>query len=125
MNDKENKIQDLDFDSIFEVDDSIRFVGVCTMDGRLLDAQYRNGVKPQLTDSGLQQSVVRTAIRSTTRKGEEGLLGRPVYSVTTYPNVKRATIPIDEELLFLVSFEKEVQENSLIPRILEILKIQS
>ena len=125
MNDKEDKIQDLDFDSIFEVDDSIRFVGVCTMDGRLLDAQYRNGVKPQLTDSGLQQSVVRTAIRSTTRKGEEGLLGRPVYSVTTYPNVKRATIPIDEELLFLVSFEKEVQENSLIPRILEILKIQS
>ena len=123
MNDKENKIQDLDFASIFEIDDSIRFVGVCTTDGRLLDAQYRNGVKPLLTDSGLQQSVVRTAIRSTTRKGDEGLMGPPLYSVTTYSNVKRATIPMDEELLFLVSFERDTQENVLIPKILDFLPI--
>ncbi len=122
MNKEENRIQDLDFESIFEIDDSIRFIGVCTMDGRLLDAQYRNGVKPLLTDSGLQQSVVRTAIRSTTRKGDEGMMGPPLYSVTTYLHVKRATIPIDNELLFLVSFEKDVQENSIIPKILDVLQ---
>ena len=118
---EEDTVRDLDFDSIFEIDDSIRFLGVCTTDGRLLDAQYKNGVKPLLTDSGLQQSVVRTAIRSTTRKGEEGLIGKPEYSITKYPNVKRATIPLNDELLFLVSFEKEMDETKLIPKILNSL----
>lgn len=118
---KESDIHDLDFDSIFEIHESIRFVGVCTTDGRLLDAQYKNGVKPLLTDSGLQQSVMRTAIRSTTRKGDEGLMGGPLYSVTEYENVKRATIPLDDDLLFLASFEKQSPENLIIPKILQKL----
>ena len=118
---RKNDIRDLDFNSIFELDDSIRFVGVCTKDGRLLDAQYKNGVKPLLTDSGLQLSVMRTAIRSNTRAGDEGLMGQPIYSVTAYDNVKRATIPLDDDLLFLASFDKESPEGFIIPKILQIL----
>ena len=116
-----NDIRDLDFDSIFEIDESIRFVGVCTKDGRLLDAQYKNGIKPLLTDSGLQLSVMRTAIRSTTRTADEGLMGHPLYSVTTYENVKRATIPLDDDLLFLTSFDRESAEGFIIPKILHVL----
>ena len=116
---KDDIVYDLDFESIFEIHPSIRFVGVCTTDGRLLDAQYKKGIKPLLTDSGLQQSVMRTAIRSTTRKGDEGLMGRPNYSITVYDNVKRATIPFDDELLFIASFEKESPENLIVPKIIE------
>ncbi len=120
---KENKkeLHDLDFDTILEMDDSIRFVGACTTDGRLLDAQYKKGVEPLLTDPGLQMSAMRTAIRSTTRSGDEGLMGKPIYSVTVYENVKRATIPIDDDLLFLVSFRKDANESKLIPKIMSAL----
>ena len=118
---KQSLFRDLDFDSIFEVDDSIRFVGVCTTQGQLLDAQYRNGIKPLLTDSGLQFSVIKTAARSATRTSNEGFMGKPIYSVTVYENVKRATIPLNNTLLFLLSFEKKVQECKLIPKILDIL----
>ena len=119
------KFHDLDFETIFEIDDSIRFTGVCTTDGRLLDAQYKKGVNPLLTSSGLQLSVMRTAIRSTTRHGDEGLMGRPIYSVTAYDNVKRATIPVSDDLLFLVSFDRDVQESKLIPKIMTALKLQT
>ncbi len=119
--DSAKKIQDLDFDTILEMDDSIRFVGTCTTDGRLLDAQYKKGVEPLLTDPGLQLSAMRTAIRSTTRSGDEGLMGKPIYSVTIYENVKRATIPIDDDLLFLVSFNKDAEEGKLIPKIMSAL----
>ena len=71
--DKRSIIHDLDFEIIFELSSSIRFVGVCNMQGQLLDAQYRNGITPMLNDSGLQFSVMRTAIRSATRTGAEGL----------------------------------------------------
>jgi hypothetical protein len=121
---KENskkKFHDLDFETIFEIDDAIRFVGACTTDGRLLDVQYKKGVKPLLTSSGLQMSVMRTAIRSTTRSGDEGLMGKPIYSVTAYENVKRATIPITDDLLFLVSFSRDTEESEIIPKIMAAL----
>lgn len=115
-------IHDLDFDEIFESDDSIRFVGICNMQGNLLDAKYRPGLTPLFSDRALQFSVLKTAIRSTTRASEDKSLGEPVYSVTCYRNVKRATIPIKDDLLLLVSFEKNQNESEIVNKILDILK---
>jgi len=120
--DESNSCIDLDFKSIFELDNSIRFVGICSTDGRLFDAHYRDGIKPLITNSILQQSAMKTAIRSITRKEEEGLMGPPVYSVTAYHNVKRITIPINGDLLLLVSLDKNTQENPVIVKILDVLK---
>jgi hypothetical protein len=121
LNNKKSIIHDLDLESIFERDDSIRFVGVCTKTGQLLDAQYRAGTDPMLTDSGLQFSVMKTAIRSVTRDEYNEGMGRPIYSVTMYENVKRATIPFGKDLLLLVSFEKNQDESQIMAKILDIL----
>ena len=118
---KRSIIHDLDTELIFEISDSIRFVGVCSKGGQLLDAQYRTGTNPLLTDSGLQFSVMKTAIRSITRDENNEGMGRPIYSVTAYENVKRATIPFGKDLLLLVSFEKNQEEPKIIRNILEIL----
>lgn len=122
---KKNLFHDLDFDLIFECSDSIRFVGICTTHGQLLDAKYRNGISPLLSDSGLQFSVMKSSIRHATRLDPEGNLGKPEYSITSYENVKRATIPIDSHLLLLVSFEKKADEGAIMKRILEIIKFSS
>jgi len=118
---KKSIIHDLDTELIFEISDSIRFVGVCTKGGQLLDAQYRNGINPLLTDSGLQFSVVKTGIRSVTRDENNEDMGKAIYSVTTYENVKRATIPFGKDLLLLVSFEKNQDEYQIMRKTLEIL----
>ena len=114
-------VQDLDFESIFETVPSIRFIGVCTTQGKLLDAQYRSGVTPLLSDRGLQFAVMKSAIRATTRIGENEEVGNPVYSVTMYENVKRATIPFGDNLLLLVSFEKNQVESVIMEKVLEFL----
>jgi len=121
ISNKKSIIHDLDTELIFECDESIRFVGVCSKSGQLLDAQYRTGINPLLTDSGLQFSVIKTAIRSNTRDDDNDGMGRPIYSVTSYENVKRATIPFGKDLLLIVSFEKNQDESPLMRKILEIL----
>ena len=122
---KKQLFHDLDFDLIFESSDSIRFVGICTTHGQLLDAKYRNGISPLLSDSGLQFSVMKSSIRHATRLDPEGSLGKPEYSITSYENVKRATIPIDSRLLLLVSFEKKADETAIMKKILEIVRYRS
>ncbi|RDJ32269.1 MAG: hypothetical protein DWQ18_08820 [Crenarchaeota archaeon] len=119
---KKQVIHDLDFDLIFECSDSIRFVGICTTHGQLLDAKYADGVSPLLSDSGLQFSVMKSSIRHATRMDAEGDLGKPEYSITSYENVKRATIPIDSSLLLLVSFEKNADEATIMQKIFEIIQ---
>ncbi len=121
ISNKKSIMHDLDLESIFECDDSIRFIGICSKSGQLLDAQYRPGTNPLLTDSGLQFSVMKTAIRSVTRDEYNEGMGRPIYSVTSYENVKRATIPFEKDLLLLVSFEKNQGETQIMGKILEIL----
>ena len=115
----------MDFETIFESDSSIRFVGVCTLQGRLLDAQYRKGVTPLLSNQGLQFAAMRSAIRANTRIGDNEGIGNPIYSVTAYDNVKRATIPFGDGLLLLISFEKNQDESQIMKKILDILKIDN
>ena len=121
MSKTQSLVEDLDFETIFETAPAIRFIGVCTTQGKLLDAQYRNGVTPLLSDRGLQFAVMKSAIRATTRIGENEDVGNPVYSVTMYDNVKRATIPFGKDLLLLVSFEKNQEESKIMDKVLQIL----
>lgn len=121
VNNKKSVIHDLDLELIFECDDSIGFVGVCSKGGQLLDAQYKPETNPLLTDSGLQFSVMKTAIRSVTRDEYNEGMGKPIYSVTMYENIKRASIPFGNDLLLLVSFEKNQDESHIMQKILEII----
>jgi len=118
---KKSIVHDLDFELIFESINPIRFIGVCTKSGQLLDAQYRTGINPLMTDSGLQFSVMKTAFRSATMDENNEGMGRQIYSVTSYENIKQATIPFGKDLFLLVSFEKNKDESKITKKILEIL----
>lgn len=82
---------------ILSVDRGIRFVGVTDYQGNVLAAKYREDVEkaPLLTEDELRLSVFHSLIRTDMRKSLEGRLGKPLYSITTYEKVKRATIPIE------------------------------
>ena len=114
-------IWDLDFETFFESESSIIFVGVCNMQGKLLDAQHRAGVPPLLSDSGLQFAAIKSAIRAATRIGDNEEIGDPIYSVTAYKNIKKAVIPFGKDLLLLVSFEGNQEESKIMKTVLDVL----
>ena len=110
---------DFSCEKIFLLDDSIRFVGVFSTDGPLLDLKYRDNINPLLSDDVLKNSVKRTALRHNSRCEDAGDMGMPLYTVTSYENVKRVTIPMDDKLLLLVSFERNKDEVKIINKILK------
>ncbi|HEX7031815.1 MAG TPA: hypothetical protein VF172_02330 [Nitrososphaera sp.] len=81
---------------ILSVDGGVRFAGVADYRGNILATKYRKEIEksPLLTEDELRLSVSQSVIRMGTRKSLEGSLGKPLYSITTYEKVKRATIPI-------------------------------
>lgn len=109
------------FDNLFECNYPLRFIGVCTKQGKLLESVYRKDLVPLFSDTELQFSILKTALRSSIRDNEQKL-GKVLYTVTTYEYVKRATIPLDDELLLVCSFEKNADENSVIKNILDSIK---
>ena len=113
---------DFDCNSVLSLDDGIRFVGVCSQNGLLLDFSYRDEINPLLTTDGLKLSIQNTILKHNIRMQESEQMGQPVYSVTSYQNVKRATILLDEKLLLLVSFESKKNEHHIIQKILEYIK---
>jgi hypothetical protein len=110
---------DFSCEKIILLDDSMRFVGVSSTDGNLLDLKYRDNINPLLSDDVLKNSAKRTALRYNSRCEDVGDMGMPLYTVTSYENVKRVTIPMDDKLLLLVSFERNKDEVKIINKILK------
>lgn len=105
---------------ILSLDNSIRFVGMCSKEGKLLNVKYRDEIIPLISDKELLYSIIKSVERNTIRKETEDKLGPSLYSVTAYANVKRATISANGGLVF-VSFEGRGNEFEIIAKILEKL----
>ncbi len=110
---------DFSCEKIISLDPSIRFVGVCSTEGFLLDFKYRDDIIPLLTDDALKNAIKKTALRYVSRVEYMGDMGELLYTVSAYERVNRATIPLVEKLLLLVSFERNDDESKIIKKILE------
>ena len=110
-------------EEVLGLDDSIRFVGACSKQGQLIDVKYREGINPLLSDRELLYSIIKSVERLSDRKDSEDTLGPAIYSVTTYANVKRATITTGNQLYF-VSFERNGNEYNIINKILKKINIE-
>ena len=51
-----------------------------------------------------------SVIRHSTRQSWEGKTGRTLYSITRYERLTRASIPMEDNHLLLVSFDADVSE---------------
>ena len=117
---------------ILEADDCIRFVGIANKFGTKVISEYRKGLVPLLTESQLQLSTIESAIRMNTRIGQkdvESKLGRPIYSSTLYPKIKRVTFLLDNEdyPILMVSLDREEEEDQeciALNKVLSIVKKQ-
>ncbi|MFB5630211.1 MAG: hypothetical protein ACE5RN_01320 [Nitrosopumilaceae archaeon] len=113
-----SKTNNFECNQILTLDNSIRFVAMCSKNGKMLNVKYRNDVSPLLNEKELLYSIIKSVERNNTRKESEERLGPPIYSVTAYANVKRATITVNSDELVFVSFEGNKNEFTILKKIL-------
>jgi hypothetical protein len=110
---------------ILSLDESIRFVGIATLNGAILAFKYRANLVPLLTQEEIASSIKYSVWRVESRRVLEEKLGKTLYVVATYEKVKRATIPIGQEgqSILVISFDNECDAESIIRnKILTLVK---
>jgi hypothetical protein len=110
---------------ILSLDESIRFVGIATLNGAILALKYRANLVPLLTQEEIASSIKYSVWRVESRRVLEEKLGKTLYVVATYEKVKRATIPIGQEgqSILVISFDNECDAESIIRnKILTLVK---
>ncbi len=101
---------------ILGLDESIRFVGIATLNGAILAMKFRANLVPLLTQGETASSVKQSVWRMESRRVLEEKLGKTLYVVATYEKLKRATIPVgqDGQSVLIISFDKESDAESII-----------
>ena len=114
VNKKEEKGEQDLCKHILELDKTIRFVGIASIEGKLIAQEYRVGLESLLTKEESELSVMQSIIRMGTRKVLEEKVGKTIYAFALYEKVKRATIPLGDANILMVSFDIEANHESII-----------
>jgi hypothetical protein len=101
---------------ILESEKSIRFVGIPNTMGKQTISCYRTGVAPLLTPSETEMFAIESVLRMKINKDFELKLGKPIYTFTFYPKVKRVTITLEnkEYPILMASFDVEADHDNII-----------
>ena len=104
---------------ILDLDKSIRFAGIASLEGKILAGEYREGIEPLLTLQESELSIMQSLMRMSMRKALEGKLGKTEYATAVYQKVKRSTISLFNEgeksdSYLMVSFERQANHEALI-----------
>jgi hypothetical protein len=87
---------------------SIRWIGIANRFGVLLNAEYREGLKPILTEEENEEYASSTITRQKTRIKFEPQIGKLIYAVGKYEKMNRATIPVNANFYILIALDVEV-----------------
>jgi hypothetical protein len=109
---------------ILSADASIRFVGAANKLGKIIFAEYRQDIAPLLTREEAELSIVRSSLMMAMRKDQESKLGKNLYAVAAYEKVTRATVPLANNDLLMISFDKLERQYAaiIVDKIIPILK---
>lgn len=104
---------------ILALDDEIRFAATASTKGKILAAEYRNGLTPLLTPEESGFSLLQSVIRMGMRQSLEEKLGKTIYAFASYQKVKRASILTYDEgggihVVIMVSFDREANHDVII-----------
>lgn len=108
---------------ILDLDRSIRYAGICTVDGKLIASEYKKEITPLINGIELEFAAKVSAIRAMEREVLSSKLGKPMYSIASYANVKRATISLEKGKFLLVSFERNADDALIINKVMNELNI--
>ena len=107
--------------SIFEIDEKIRFVGMIDQMGKLIVGDMKKGTTSLEKNDGSIRLYLGYAINNILRRDFDNVFGKVLYTFSEREKIKLLTIPIEENLL-LVSIDKLADHDKLINKILDAVK---
>ena len=106
--------------SILNTDDSIRFVGLISEGGKLLESTRRQNLHRFLTAEEEDLSFIQAAMKSKMSKLWDDKLGKTKWTIDLKEKVKLITIFLDSEYLVL-STETTADHQKIIAKIQDVL----
>ncbi len=106
--------------SVFEINEKIRFVGIIDQMGKLIAGDMKKGLTSMERDDGSIRLYLGYAINNVLRRDFDNVFGKVLYTFSERERIKLLTIPVDDNLL-LVSTDKSVDHAELIKKILAIV----
>jgi hypothetical protein len=107
---------------IFNLDQNIRFAGICDDTGETIYGGMREGLASLLSPEETQKSVQLAIGRWGLRDALTPKTGRAKYAMAEYEKIKRVTIPLNDDYLLLVSMDVEADHSKIISGIFQLIK---
>ncbi len=107
---------------VMALDSRVRFAGVCDDTGEILYGGQREGVKDLLSREETRRSNLQALARWGLRYTLASKIGLGKYAMAEYENIKRITIPLDNDHLLLVTAEVDVDHGKIINAILKLVQ---
>lgn len=105
--------------SIFEINEKIRFVGIIDQMGKLIGGNMKKDLPSLERNDGSIRLYLGYAINNILRRDFDNVFGKVLYTFSERERIKLLTIPIEDNLL-LVSMDKSTDHVELINRIIAV-----
>jgi hypothetical protein len=107
---------------VMALDSRVRFAGVCDDTGEILYGGQREGVKDLLSREETRRSNLQALARWGLRYTLASKIGLGKYAMAEYENIKRITVPLDNDHLLLVTTEVDLDHEKIINDILKLVQ---
>jgi hypothetical protein len=98
----------------------IRFIGICNKNGETKYGGMRPGIVSKLNEQEREKSIRLAWKRWKIRRKFADKIGKGVYVLAVYEEMKRIVIPIDDNYLFLITAELEANHGEIIDHVLKL-----
>jgi len=111
------------YKEIMNLDPNVRLAVVLNRSGERVSGGHRENLKRFLTPDELNMVIYHACQRWEGRKHLAHKIGKALYSMTEYEQVKRMSFPIDENHMVLVSIDPFVDHTKIINGVLNLIKM--
>lgn len=109
-------------ESIMNIDEAVRFVGVSTNKGGMEYSKMRENTPSMLTPEQLKMSTYYAKLRHETREHLTNYIGKEEYSMTKYEKVILFTIPFEKDNLLMISSDADANHTKILNEVQKIIK---
>lgn len=104
-------------DRVMDLDENIRHVRVCDMNGNVVCSRQRPGVVNLLTEEETRESLKYSVNSWKVRAQLADKIGKGRYVLAVYEKLRRVTLPLDQNHLLLVSFDNKGGQMDIVEKL--------
>ncbi|MDH3677632.1 MAG: hypothetical protein OEQ12_04945 [Nitrosopumilus sp.] len=105
-------------DKIMAIDDNIRFVAICDLDGNQIASKARERTELYLTPESTKDTLRHAASAWKSRMKHFDEIGRGLYTLAVYEKLRRITMPLPGDRILLVTIDNAGGQKQILDALL-------